>query len=334
MKKVFRILGIVIIIMALLVVGVRGFLGLSFVMGSRNFYPPAGQFLNPKTQAFHFNILSDTGSQNRTLERLICEAKTTHPAFMLHLGDLVTYRNIEHMYWMASGMEDKLEGIPMYIVPGNHDVKKKKGIDKSMYLRVFGPTYYWFGYGNTLFIGLDSSTEEIDDEQWAFFEQVMQHIRPSFKHVILFTHVPPKVPEGQHQHSLKPESAEKMLKILKKYPVDVIFSGHVHYYSEQDLNGIPIYTVPPSGQYFGGPIHKFGYLRVDVDEKGVHVQNVYSDRAKAQELLEILFVDTLLTDKVRWIADAILGLGLLFFVLGQKKLSFHRFKRKSKIETK
>lgn len=313
-----RILGIVVVLFAFFILCLRGFLGISFLIGKKDFYPPAGRFEAPETKAFKFVILSDTGSQNRTLQRLLMETRPMKPNFVLHLGDLVVYRNSEHMYWMMDELDDKLGGVPMYLVPGNHDVKKKKGVDKSMYQRVFGPNYYWFGYGNTLFIALDSSTEEIDDEQWAFFEQVMQKIRPVFKYVVLYTHVPPIVPAEQHKHVLKQKAVDRMAEMLKKYPVSVIFSGHVHYYSEQNFHGIPVYTTPPSGQYFGGPIRKYGYLIVSVDEKGLHVQNVYSDRKKAVELVEVLFVDLILTDKVRWLAGGVLVVGLVIFLMGQK----------------
>lgn len=320
MKKFLRVFGIVIIIIAIFLLALRGVMGISFVMGDKDFFPPAGKFLNPKERSFNFIILGDTGSQNRTLQRLVTEARGTFkPEFMLHLGDLVVYRNIEHMYWMMDELDDKLKGVPMYFVAGNHDIKKKKGIiDKTMYQRVFGPLYYWFSYGNTLFIGLDSSTEEIDDEQWDFYADVMKKIRPWFKRVVLFTHVPPQVPEGEHRHTLKEASIEKMAHMLKKYPVDVIFSGHVHYYSEQKFHGIPLYTVPPSGQYFAGPIQKFGYLNVTIDKTGIHVENIYSDRKKASEIIEIWFVDLILTNKIRWIAGTILFVGLLLWLLGQK----------------
>ena len=242
MRRFLRIFGIIVVFVAIFLVALRGIMGISFVMGDKEFYPPAGRFLSPETKVFKFVVLSDTGSQNRTLQRLVTEARdNVAPDFMLHLGDLVVYRNIEHMYWMMDELDDKLKGVPMYLVPGNHDIKKKKGVDKSMYQRVFGPTYYWFGHGDTLFIGLDSSTERIDDDQWAFFEQVMQHVRPGFRHVILFTHVPPVVPEKYHHHVLTTETIDQMAKMLKKYPVDAIFAGHVHYYSEQSFQGVPVY---------------------------------------------------------------------------------------------
>ncbi len=319
MRRFLRIFGICVILFALVLVVLRGVMGISFVMGDKDFYPPAGSFLKPERTEVKFIVLSDTGSQNWTLKRLIAKAKRTEkPDFMLHLGDLIVYRNIEHLYWMMDELDDKLGGIPMYLVPGNHDVKKKKGTDKSIYQRVLGPTYYWFGYGSTLFIALDSSTEEIDEDQWAFFEQVMKKVRPQFTKVILYTHVPPIVPPEYHRHILKEEAISKMSQMLKKYPVDAIFSGHVHFYSEQNFQGIPVYTVPPSGQYFVGPVHKFGYLIVTVDKQGVHVQNVYSDRPKSSELMSIWFVDLVLTDKIRWIAGSILLAGLLLLLMGQR----------------
>lgn len=328
MRRFLRWFGFFVVLFALCLLALRGVMGISFVMGDKDFYPPAGRFLTPKENSFHFVVLADTGSQNRTLQRLVTEARDkVAPEFMLHLGDLVVYRNIEHMYWMMDEIDDKLLGVPMYFVPGNHDVKtKKKRIDKSMYQRVFGPTYYWFGYGDTLFIGLDSSTEEIDDEQWAFYKDVITRIRPNFRHVILFTHVPPIVPPEHHDHTLKADSVDQMKKMLKKYPVDAIFCGHVHYYSKQNFQGIPLYTAPPSGQYFVGPVQKFGYLNVTVDKKGVHVDNIYSDRKKAAEFFEILFVDLILTNKIRWIAGIILLAGLLIWFSGQKWLRFKHSK--------
>lgn len=319
MRRFLRIFGLIVVFLAVLLVALRGIMGISFVMGDKDFYPPAGRFLFPEQKAFKFAILSDTGSQDWTLKRLITEIKWKEkPDFMLHLGDLIVYRNIEHMYWMMDELDDKLAGIPMYLVPGNHDVKKKKGVDKSMYQRVFGPTYYWFSYGDVLFVALDSSTEKIDDEQWQFFEQVMKKIRPSFKYAVLYTHVPPVVPEGYHHHTLQEESVKSMAEMLKKYPVDVIFSGHVHYYSEQNFHGVPVYTVPPSGQYFGGPVRKFGYLIVEADNRGLHVRNEYSDRPKDSELLAIWFVDLILTNKIRWLAGGTLAFGLLFLLCGQR----------------
>ena len=75
-------------------------------------------------------------------------------------------------------------------------------------------------------------------------------------------------------------------------------------------------------------MRKFGYLVVTVNEQGVHVQNVYSDRQKAAELVEIFFVDLILTDKIRWISGIVFVVGLVFLLMGQRwgKL-LRKFKR-------
>lgn len=330
MRRFLRIFGVLIFLLGIGILALRGAIGISFVLGEKNFYPPAGQFLAPDKKSVQFAVLSDTGSQNWTLERLILEIKDNNrPDFMLHLGDLIVYRNIEHLYWMLDGLDDKLGDVPLYLIAGNHDVKKKKGVDKTIYQRVLGPLYYWFGYGSTLFIGLDSSTEEIDEDQWAFFEQLMINVRPRFKYVVLFTHVPPVVPPEYHHHVLKEQSSARMKQMLKKYPVDLILSGHVHYYSEQNFEGIPVYTVPPSGQYFAGPVRKYGYLIVNIDDKnGVQVQNVYSDRGKGATLWELLFVDLILTNKVRWIAGSLCFAGFMLWLVSHKRRRKQHFHRK------
>ena len=314
--RIFKILSAFFFWCAVLVLCIRGYLGQHFFASQQNFDPPAGQFVAPEKTDFHFAVVADTGSQNRTLQSILRQIVPQQPAFILHLGDLVTYRTQEHMYWLTDELDDKLHQIPMYLIPGNHDVKTKQGvINKSNYRRVFGPTYYWFGYGNTMFIALDSSELVISEAEWMFYETIMKKIRPLFKHVVLYTHVPPINPEGAPAHHLSDESVKKMAIMIKKYPPDLILTGHVHYYSKQEYMGVPLYSVPPSGQYFVGPVRQFGYLNVYVKKHKIDVQNNYVDKPRESELLDILFVNIFLGDQVRWIMGICLGLSGLMFLI-------------------
>ena len=325
--RLCNIVSIVCLVCAVFVIAIRGYMGEHFFASQKDFYPPAGQLLAQKEKSFRFSVVADTGSQNRTLQRIIREIVKNNPAFILHLGDLVTYRTKEHMYWITDELDDKLHNIPMYLIPGNHDVKNKKGhFDKSNYRRVFGPSYYWFGYGNTMFIALDSSEEKISDEEWDFYKTLMKKFRRFFKYVILYTHIPPINPPDMPEHTLKKGEVAKMAEIIQAYPPDIILTGHVHYYSHQMFKGVPLYSVPTSGQYFVGPIKKFGYLDVFVDNQGIRVENHYIDKTRSAEFFEILFVQIFLGNKVRWIMFAFLFLACLSFVIGRiiKKRHFNQ----------
>lgn len=61
------------------------------------------------------------------------------------------------------------------MIPGNHEIADRFGSDnKYFYRMVFGPLYYWFSYGNVMFIGLDSSEERYDDAQLEWLEDVLE----------------------------------------------------------------------------------------------------------------------------------------------------------------
>ena len=134
MKKyrIYNILAIIFLACACLVIGIRGYMGALFFASDKDFYPPAGQLLNTDAKSFLFSVVADTGSQNRTLQHILRKTLKHKPVFVLHLGDLVKYRTKGHMYWFTDELDDKLHNIPMYLVPGNHDVKKKNGhVDRT-----------------------------------------------------------------------------------------------------------------------------------------------------------------------------------------------------------
>ena len=48
MRRFLRWFGFFVVLFALCLLALRGVMGISFVMGDKDFYPPAGRFLNPK----------------------------------------------------------------------------------------------------------------------------------------------------------------------------------------------------------------------------------------------------------------------------------------------
>ena len=239
---------------------------------------PTSQFLQPDADEITVLIASDTGSNNHVLESVVADARRANPHydFMMHLGDMAT-TSITGYYWILHEVRPKLAGTPLYAIPGNHDVYKRiAGVyheNVAYYTTVMGAAYYWFGYGDTLFIALDTSTSDMDDVQLAWLDATLKKIRPMFRNCIVFSHVPPinPRPELVSNHNMTPESAAKFADIISKYKIDAIFCGHVHFYSQTPFAGTTLYTIPPSGQDSRDPNDsRYGYVVLKMDKTGIH----------------------------------------------------------------
>lgn len=70
--------------------------GRLFFSGNQRFMAPAGKFFEPDAKSFQFAIVSDSGSQNLSLQKIIKRIREKSNRFILYLGDLVTYRTSSH----------------------------------------------------------------------------------------------------------------------------------------------------------------------------------------------------------------------------------------------
>lgn len=201
------------------------YLGTRHFDTGRNFFPPSSQFLHPDHKEFAFAVMGDTGDNNLVLEKLVARARRSSDrhSFILYLGDLVMNRDEANFYWMLSELRPALHRMPFYMVPGNHDVERGDNVDKSFYRSVMGDTYYWFGYGDTLFIGLDSSGHYIEPRQLKWLKNTLEKVRPMFQHCIIYSHRPPIVPKGALNHVLDEASTQKLKDIITKHDIDAMF---------------------------------------------------------------------------------------------------------------
>lgn len=271
-----NILGIVLIFGALVMVSMRSFVVESFNDARhKSFMAPAGKMFAPDAGHFYFAAVSDTGARNEPVEKT-----------------------------------------PLYAVPGNHEILSVNGVvDRSLYNEVFGPGYYWFSYGDVLFIGLDSSTSAYDDEQLQWLDKTLAKIRPQFKYCVIFSHVPPVNVKVPNDHRLFDESRDRFAEVIRNRGVNLLISGHVHYYSESEFAGVPLITLPSSGQPIRSEIKKFGYVMFKADRDGiVKIRPVYVDAGDDMEHWEAFMSSALVDEDINffsvWVFCA--GVVLLF----------------------
>lgn len=317
-RKRLGLCGWGLVFVALFMVSLRSFVVESFNDAEyRSFLAPAGKIFAHDKQKFSFAAVSDTGARNEPIERILEKIRHSRAKFVLYVGDLVRYRNPSHFKWIADEIDEKLGRVPLYAVPGNHEIYSVNGIfDKTLYQELFGQGYYWFSYGNVLFIGLDSSTSAYDDEQLLWLEKTLDKIRPQFKYCIIYSHVPPINVKAPNSHRLFDGARERFAKVIKNKGVDLMISGHVHHFSESEFAGIPLVTLPSSGQPIRSDIRKFGYVEFDVDASGVSkIKPIYVDADADMEHFEAFMSNALVDEDINAVAIWIFVVGGIWVVL-------------------
>ncbi len=217
---------------------------------------------------------------------------------------------IKHMpYFLAS--------MPMLTAMGNHDFQTEHGGyssgNASIYYRYFPyshapdggvkDAYYWLGYGPALFWSLDTwpadsycgKCDNLKDTsgQYRWFEQTLQEAETDHRQwKIVFMHSPPYSPGDCNQA----DAQKYFVPLFEKYGVDIVLTGHEHYYSrtpiDENISGdtIPYLVLggggaglsdishPDPDRFVAKKEHHFAYFQIDHDQLHVEVKNDSGDK--------------------------------------------------------
>jgi len=224
---------------------------------------------------------SSTISQPEIFKKLIQEVNLHRDevAFCVNLGDIINGNFHTAIYKLQ--MDEYLNSInklkiPIYHVPGNHEIRESLEKEK-IYKERIGKIYYSFKYKDCLFIILD--TEEIGHEgniegnQLLWLEKEL-HKDASMKFIFLHRPFFPVY----HSSKMEREKFNQLLTLFKDNKVNAIFAGHDHFFHKNIHDGIlqvisggagaPLYTPPPSG------IKKHHYCIVTVTGDNMQVKMV------------------------------------------------------------
>ena len=212
--------------------------------------------------ACRFAHISDTHVRPDAIERgqvfidHLAAIRAKSVDFVLHSGDLME----EPSAWAARAFKATMSHlqVPVYTVPGNHDVYNphlgdidapwwaKLEVDSALhaqYTSWFGPSWYTFSFDGTYFVAIDSLIinsglpEEL--EQWAWLEDTLEGIaahQPA--DVFLFTHLPLFI-YYPYEHLdpadfrnrylvIAPPGRDRLLGLVRRYRVTAVFTGHAH----------------------------------------------------------------------------------------------------------
>ena len=181
--------------------------------------------------------------------------------------------------------------VPFFNIPGNHE----KGTDGASLERVYqqrmGKLYGSFGYGNSHFIGLDTTqlqpggkhVAEVGAAQMRWLEEDLRAHAGTAENTFVFMHhyvfgpPDPDLADGKDTGFAETATRDQLHQLFARYGVRAVFCGHSHLYWHADRDGVayyiagnagaPLEAAPEAGGFLG-------YLLVDVDGRQIHTRTL------------------------------------------------------------
>jgi len=255
--------------------------------------------------SFSFAVFGDSQpedfriQQTKMFKRILAEIKKRKPDFVIALGDLIAgYQynepELRRMWSEYSKAVRVLEPIPLYGVPGNHDIFDE--MSGRLWDQYMGRAsrFYSVVRKNNAFIFLDSETQadaaaglQVD---WLKGELRKQRGRD---HIFVVIHKPvfqPLINGKRKELSRSDDAGQKdradFLDILGKNGVTAVFAGHVHIYDKEVRNGVLQYISGGMGERSKEVDQNKSfthYLWVTVEGKAFHVEVVRPDLRNFRE---------------------------------------------------
>lgn len=221
----------------------------------------------------------DFVQETANFEFAVATANRLRPAFVVITGDLVNKPGDPAQIAEYKRIAARLDrSIPLYNVPGNHDVGNEPTPQSlATYREQMGRDYYAFRSGNmagfVLNSGLQKAPGKVADEaakqeQWLRSE-LAKAKTDGVKHLIVFQHHPMflKDPaEKEEYFNLPVETRKRLLAILHEYGVQWVFTGHHHKNGEASDGNLHMIITGPVGKPLGD---KSGIRIVKVKESGI-----------------------------------------------------------------
>lgn len=184
-------------------------------------------------EGFEFIWFGDTHNDAGWGETIqYADQRFPETAFYLHSGDLVNtglHRDDWDLFFHYSGTA--FGHAPLMAVPGNHDSQDGLGAWMFQQLLAYpanGPAgyppglTYSFRYENALFLMMDAASIPVPDQQEWIRTQLASS---SAVWKFLVVHFPP-----YNEVEPYPEIVKSWSPVLEEYGVDMVMSGHFHYY--------------------------------------------------------------------------------------------------------
>ena len=265
---------------------------------------------------FKVAVFGDFGMQTGVAGPIMREISASDADIAVCTGDMFRHPNVGSAFYLRSFFKKNLLK-PYFCTAGNHDTDDGS-YSLSHYWLVAGAEQYYFSYGDTLFIVLNTADGRFDEERFAYLDYILREHRADFRRCILVTHTPPAADNSQPGYENRVLAG--MLKRLdKKFRIDGMICGHFHIAKKLDFNGIPVYVSPTAGQKNRDKKHPhYGYLTLHFKTDGSIAEEYHwmPELKRSRNYLHGFMIETVFDD-VYWFAGSfsLLLLGLIALIV-------------------
>jgi 3',5'-cyclic AMP phosphodiesterase CpdA len=211
-------------------------------------------------------------AENNLFSQAVNEINKLKPDFVVITGDFVNNRTDSNQLKSFQKIKSLIhKRIPVYLIPGNHDVGQKPNNETlNFYLKHYKTDRFFFTHKGFKFIGINSSLINLGTEQEnAQLEWLKKHLKGK-KPVILFTHHPffiTDINEKDKYENIPFAKRMEYMQLFKNHGVIKIFAGHYHKNAIAQYDGIEMITTSAVGKPLGKA--KSGYRVVTVYKDSV-----------------------------------------------------------------
>ncbi|HOO56334.1 MAG TPA: metallophosphoesterase [bacterium] len=240
----------------------------------------------------HFNV-QHVKNKNMTLirQKLLQDVSKQNPEFVLLSGDLgLDPETYDRDYVQAFDMLSKWLTVPVYIVPGNHEMYTTKMEDGreinglEFWQSAYGPTYHSFDYGKFHFTGINTYdwpakyrnrrdkengfygtviNAMISPTQAKWIQKDLEDAYNNGKTIIAYTHIPIETlmggrKIGMPQVKVPGPSTERFIELLTRAGCTNLFVGHMHYNEIKQFDKLTEILTKAAG-IGGGEPYSWGY---------------------------------------------------------------------------
>lgn len=206
-------------------------------------------------------IANNTNSDEeiRLYTLAINQVNKLKPNFVVITGDLVNNRTDSNQLKAFKQITSLInKKIPVYIIPGNHDVGSKPTSETmNFYFNNYPIDKFSFTSKNVQLIGINSSLINsgiaAENDQWEWLKKVLAENSNAIRK-ILFTHHPfftTNINEKDSYSNIPQPKRQEYMELLKANGVVKIFAGHYHNNAITQYDGIEMITTSAVGKQLG-----------------------------------------------------------------------------------
>jgi len=211
-------------------------------------------------------------AENKLFQQAVNEVNKLKPDFVVITGDFVNNRTDSNQiksFQKIKAMIDKR--IPVYLIPGNHDVGQKPTDETmSFYFKNYETDRFSLTHKGYKFIGINSglinSGLEQENAQLEWLKKELKGKKPK----IIFTHHPffiADINEKDKYENIPFAKRMEYMELFKAHGVRKIFAGHYHNNALATYENIEMITTSAVGKPLGKA--KSGFRIVSVSKNSI-----------------------------------------------------------------